>query len=99
MNRKIKELWNCYEKNHNIHILKWDDFTTIFKDTLEKLIYCNQTIATHNEEACQKPSQVVTNFVAYLDRLENKLPPYDDKARLQHLKTKLWPKIINKMIA
>ena len=39
MNRKIKELWNCYEKYHNIHTLKWDDFTTFLKDTLETFIH------------------------------------------------------------
>ena len=26
MDKKIKELWNRYEKNHNIPTLKWDDF-------------------------------------------------------------------------
>ena len=58
-----------------------------------------QTIATHYEKARQKPGQAVTDFVAHLDRLEDKLLPYDDKACLQHLKTKLRPKITNKMIA
>ena len=51
MDRKIKELWNCYEKNHNIHTLKWDDFITFLKDTLETPIHRNQTIATRYEEA------------------------------------------------
>ena len=62
-------------------------------------IHRNQTIATRYEKACQKPGQAVTNFVAYLDRLENELLPYDNKACLQHLKTKLRPKITDKMIA
>ena len=62
-------------------------------------IYCNQTIATCYKEACQKPGQVVTDFVAYLDKLEDKLSLYDNKACLRHLKTKLWPGITNKLIA
>ena len=99
MDRKIKELWNCYEKNHDIHTLKWDNFTTFLKDTLETFIHHNQTIATRYEKACQKPGQVVTDFVAYLDRLKDELLPYNNKACLRHLKTKLRPKIINKMIA
>ena len=85
MDRKIKELWNRYEKNHNIHTLKWDDFTTFLKDALETPIHRNQTIATRYEEACEKPGQAVTNFVAYLYKLEAKLPPYDNKSCLQHL--------------
>ena len=80
MDGKIKELWNCYEKNHNIHILKWDDFTTFLKDTLETPIHCNQTIATCYEKARQKHGQAVTDFVAYLDRLKDKLSLYDNKA-------------------
>ena len=82
MDRKIKELWNCYQKNHNIHILKWDDFTTFLNDILETPIHCNQTIATRYKEARQKPGQAVTDFVAYLDRFENELPPYNDIACL-----------------
>ena len=82
MDRKIKELWNCYEKNHNIHTLKWDNFITFLKDTLKTPMHRNQTIATSYEEARQKPGQAVRDFVAYLDRLEDKLPPYDDKACL-----------------
>ena len=78
--------------------MKWNDFTTFFKDTLETPIYCNQMIATCYEKARQKPGQAVTDFVAYLDRLKDKLLPYDNKACLQHLKTKLRPKITNKMI-
>ena len=62
-------------------------------------IHCNQTIATCYKEARQKPGQGVTDFVAYLDRLEDELSLYDDKARLRHLKTKLWPKITDKIIA
>ena len=80
MDKKIKELWNCYEKNHDMHTLKWDDFITFFKDTLEIPIHCNQTIATRYEKTCQKPGQAVTDFAAYLDRLEDELPPYDNKA-------------------
>ena len=99
MDRKIKELWNCYKKNHDIHTLKWDDFTTFLKDTLETSIHRNQTIATCYKEACQKPGQAVIDLVAYLDRLEDELPPYNDKACFQHLKTKLRPKITDKMIA
>ena len=71
MDRKIKELWNCYEKNHDIHTLKWDDFTTFLKDTFKTPIHRNQTIATRYEEARQKPGQAVTDFVAYLDRLKD----------------------------
>ena len=99
MDRKIKELWNCYEKNHNIHTLKWDDFTTFLKDTLETFIHCNQTIAIRYKEARQKPGQAVIAFVAYLDKLKDEFPPYNNKARLRHLKTKLQPEITNKMIA
>ena len=51
MDRKIQELWNCYEKNHDIHTLKWDDFTTFLKDILEMPIHCNQTIATRYKKA------------------------------------------------
>ena len=82
MNRKIKELWNCYEKNPNIHTLKWADFTIFLKDILEMPIHRNQTIATRYKEARQKPGQAVTDFVAYLDRLENELPPYNNKTCL-----------------
>ena len=82
MDRNIKELWNHYEKNQDIHTQKWDDFTTFLKNTLETPIYRNQTIATHYEKARQKPGQAVTNFVAYLDGLKDKLPPYDNKACL-----------------
>ena len=82
MDKKIKKLWNCYEKNHNIHTLKWDDFTPFLKNTFETPIHRNQKIATRYEKARQKPGQAVTNFVAYLYRLENKLPPYDNKACL-----------------
>ena len=90
MDRKIKELWNCYEKNHDIHTLKWDDFTTFLKNILETPIHRNQTVATCYEEARQKPGQAVTNFVAYLDKLKDKLPPYDNKACFQHLKIRLF---------
>ena len=38
--------------------------------TITLFIHCNQTIATHNKEPRQKLGQVVTDFVAYLDRLE-----------------------------
>ena len=79
--------------------MKWNDFTTFLKDTLETPIHCNQTIATHYKEARQKLGQAVADFVAYLDRLEDELLLYDNKARFQHLKTKLRPKIIDKMIA
>ena len=79
MERKIKELWNCYEKNHNIHTWKWNGFATFFKDIFETPIHCNQTIATCYKNARQKPGQAVTDFVAYLDRLEDKLSPYDNK--------------------
>ena len=82
MDRKIEELWNCYEKNYNIHTLKWDDFTIFLKDTLETPIYCNQTIATRYKKARQKPGQAVIDFVAYLDRLKNELPLYNNKACL-----------------
>ena len=99
MDRKIMKLWNCYEKNHDIHTLKWNNFTIFLKDTLETPIHCNQTIATCYKEARQKPGQAVTDFVLYLDRLKDELSPYNDKACLQHLKTKLQPKITNKMIA
>ena len=78
IDRKIKELWNCYKMNHDIHTLKWNDSTLFLKDTLETPIHLNQTIATHYEEARQKPGQAVTDFVAYLDRLKEKLPPYDN---------------------
>ena len=54
---------------------------------------CKGTTARPN------PCQAVTNFVAYLDRLKDELPLYNNKACLQHLKTKLQPKITNKMIA
>ena len=60
--------------------MKWDDFTTFLKETLEMPIHRNQTIATCYEEARQKPGQAVTDFVAYLDRLNDELLPYDDKA-------------------
>ena len=82
MDKKIKKLWNCYEENHNIHTLKRDDFTIFLKDTLETPIHRNPTIATCYEEARQKPGQAVTDFVIYLDRLKDKLLPYDNKARL-----------------
>ena len=82
MDKKIKKLWNCYEKNHNIHTLKWNNFTIFFKDTFETLIHCNQTIATRYQEARQKPGQAVTDFVAYMNRLKDEHSPYDDKACL-----------------
>ena len=69
MDRKIKELWNCYEKNHNIHTLKWNNFIIFLKDTLKTPIHRNQTIATHYEEARQKPGQAITDFVIHLNRL------------------------------
>ena len=99
MDRKMKKLWNCYKNNHNIHTLKWDDFTTFLKDILQTPIHRNHTIVTLFEEVRQKPGQAVTDFVIYLDRLENKLLPYGNKACLQHMKTKLRPETTDKLIA
>ena len=79
--------------------MTWEDFIIFLKNIFETLVHCQQTVATFYKKVYQKPYQTGADFVMYLNRLKDKLSPYDDKAYFYHLKTKLYREIANKIIA
>jgi len=69
----------------------WEEYKIFLRDLIQDPVTRAATLARRYDEAHQRPGQTVTQFVNYLDELENELPPYTDAQRRQHLLAKLLP--------
>lgn len=91
---ELRESWYAHwERQTDEPPYIWESFKghllDLVADPIERLL----DAATKYSEARQWQGQSIQAFAAYLDTLEDQLTPYSDKHRVQHLYSKLRPKL------
>lgn len=71
----------------------WDEFKTFLLDDFRPASLRKHDVFRKYNDAKQKPNQSVSEFVTYMDSLEEQLEPYTESQRIAHLMTRLHPYI------
>ena len=71
--------FECLEESKGPDRTSWKSYKTFLQDLLQDLVTRTSTLACWYNEATQCYSQMVIQFVNYLDELEAELPAYGDE--------------------
>jgi len=92
------DIWGRYEQENGVSI-SWGEFKKLLLDWVKTPANRHLDAAQKFEEARQGPNQTVRNFALYLQTLEDRLEPYSEAHKKQHLLSKLRPEITRGVMA